>query len=354
MPRVCIAVARIAFCLAALVAVATPVDAQDRNLVLMTRNLDDGTDFGPIFAATTGQALVTAVANAFVEVQASNVPERMAAIADEINAAQPDVVGLQEATLWRTGTSAPATTVAVDALQSLLDALAARGLHYAPIAVLVNTDAEAPSALGFDVRVTDRDVMLARTDLSNSDLNVLGVAVEHYETNLSFTSSVLGSLTLLRGWIAADIKLRGKSYRVITTHLESLTSAVRLAQASELIAGPANTQKAVVLAGDINSDADSADPLQNEAYVALVGAGFVDSWVLAHPNAPGFTWPLHGEDPFTSFATPSVRIDVVLSKGPVSPSGSALLGNALSDLTSSGLWPSDHAGLTASFVLEPY
>jgi endonuclease/exonuclease/phosphatase family metal-dependent hydrolase len=156
-----------------------------------------------------------------------------------------------------------------------------------------------------------------------------------------------------REWIAADIKLRGKPYRFITTHLESLSSAIRSAQAAELLSGPANTDKAVVLAGDLNSDADSADPMQNEAYAALVGAGFFDAWISAHPNDPGFTWPLHGEDPFTPVATPSIRIDLVLSRGPVDSSTATLIGNTLGDLTPSGLWPSDHAGLVASFVLEP-
>ena len=51
---------------------------RDRVLTVMTRNLDTGTDFGPIFSATTPLQLLTAVGAAYAEVQASNIPERAA------------------------------------------------------------------------------------------------------------------------------------------------------------------------------------------------------------------------------------------------------------------------------------
>src|SRR6266496_291818 len=59
---------------------------RDRVLTVMTRNLDTGTDFGPIFSATTPLQLLTAVGEAYAEVQASNIPERAAGIAKEIEA----------------------------------------------------------------------------------------------------------------------------------------------------------------------------------------------------------------------------------------------------------------------------
>src|SRR5437660_11869004 len=68
---------------------------RDRVLTVMTRNMDTGTDFGPIFSATTPLQLLTAVGAAYAEVQASNIPERAAGIAKEIEAKQPDRVGLQ-------------------------------------------------------------------------------------------------------------------------------------------------------------------------------------------------------------------------------------------------------------------
>jgi len=80
----------------------------------------------------------------------------------------------------------------------------------------------------------------------------------------------------------------------------------------------------------------------------LLGAGFIDVWSKAQPSDPGFTWPLHGEDPFTPIATPTQRIDLVLARGGFGVQGARLVGNnQLTDLTPSGLWPSDHAGVVA-------
>src|SRR5256885_11553894 len=71
---------------------------RDRVLTVMTRNLDTGTDFGPIFSANTPLQLLTAVGAAYAEVQARNIPERAAGIAKENEAKQPDLVGLHEMT----------------------------------------------------------------------------------------------------------------------------------------------------------------------------------------------------------------------------------------------------------------
>src|SRR2546421_5914558 len=76
---------------------------RDRVLTVMTRNMDTGTDFGPIFSATTPLQLLTAVGGAYSEGQASNIPERAAGIAKEIEANHPDLVGLQEVTTVYTG-----------------------------------------------------------------------------------------------------------------------------------------------------------------------------------------------------------------------------------------------------------
>jgi len=106
---------------------------RDRGLTVMTRNMDTGTDFGPIFSATTPLQLLTAVGAAYAEVQASNIPERAAGIAKEIESNQPDLVGLQEVTTVHTGPfGGPATTLVFDQLQSLLDELASRGLPLRP------------------------------------------------------------------------------------------------------------------------------------------------------------------------------------------------------------------------------
>jgi len=63
--------------------------------------------------------------------------------------------------------------------------------------------------------------------------------------------------------------LRGKLYRVGTTHLETFNLDIQAAQALELVNGPVISNLPVVLAGDLNSDADNPDPAQSPAYHIL-------------------------------------------------------------------------------------
>ncbi len=321
-----------------------------RIVPIMTQNMDEGTGFGPILTATKFTDLLSVVTATYLEVQASNVSERSAAVARQIRAQQPALVALQEVSLWRTGEflAPPATNVAFDQLQSLLDALNQHGLHYAAIGVQTELDAEAPSSLGFDVRVTDRNVVLARTDLPVSQFRVLAIHMQDYSAEL-MVPTLVGPVTVPRGWIAVDAKIRGTSYRFITTHLEAASAAIQEAQAVELLQGPANTTMPLVIAGDFNSAA-SGGPDTTATYNKLTNSGLQDAWTLVSTD-PGFTWPLHGEDPFTATSTPSERIDLVLVRNGVTVSGAARVGNTSADRTPSGLWPSDHAGVVATLLM---
>ena len=344
------------FCVLALCLVfptaANTAPKSDRPLVVVTHNMYLGTDFGPILGASSFPEFANAVANAYVEVQQSNIPERAEAIAKEIGLQRPELVGLQEVSIWRTGPfGGPANSVTFDALQSLLEALAARQLHYAPVAIVTEFEAEAPSALGINIRFTDRDVVLARTDLNPSELILSNIQAQNFATNLMFVTPILGPLTIPRGWISVDAKVRGKSFRFVNTHLESFHPGIQAIQASELMQGPCNTPLPVVLAGDLNTDAPGGDPSQNAGYQIILSSGFSDMWNLLHAGEPGYTWALHTGDSVTSI-TPTQRLDLMLFRGDLEAEGGERLGHSLSDLTPSGLWPSDHAGLVAFFDLK--
>src|SRR5437870_2327217 len=145
----------------------------DRAVTVMTRNLYFGADLTPAITARTVPELIGAVSHIFGVVQASNIPARAEAIAAEVAAVGPDLVGVQEVVLWRSqcpSDFAPvpnAVFVEFDYLQSLLDALTARGAAYEVVAVHETNDLEAPgfTTRGFcDVRFTDREVILARVD----------------------------------------------------------------------------------------------------------------------------------------------------------------------------------------------
>jgi len=341
--------------------VSAKSDAQANNrareLRVMTRNMYLGTDFDDIFAAQTPEQLVAEVAEAYAEVEASKPAERIAGIADEIQAASPTLVGLQEAALWRVGAPfdpAPAETVTYDFLQLLLDELAVRGLNYNAVKIQTNFDAEVPAVYGptlaFDVRFTDRIVVLARTDLRTSQFNIRDIQAQQFTTNFTFSSPTLGTLTIPRGWISVDAKMRGKNYRFVNTHLESFSPIINLAQARELLQTAGDTNLPLVFAGDFNSDAE----INDAAYRRLINAGFTDVWKQTHPpRQRGFTWALFLTDPYT-YTTPFQRLDLILIRGQIDALDSDVVGeNPLTDRTPSGLMRSDHAGVTASLKLEP-
>ena len=97
----------------------------------MTQNLYLGGDLDLFLAP--GAQLPETVELLWASVQATDFAARARLIADGIRAADPDVVGLQEVSLWRFQTPGDrlplpnATTVAVDFLETLLRELAARG-----------------------------------------------------------------------------------------------------------------------------------------------------------------------------------------------------------------------------------
>ena len=323
---------------------------------VMTRNLFVGTDFSEIFAAQDTPTLLMEVAEAFGDVQA-----RIKAIAQEIKATKPDLVGLQEVALWQTGpfdpTSPSANTVAFDYLQLLLDELNKNAsLNYEAVAVLTNLVAEAP-AIGptglFDVRFSDRIVLLARTDLNKKDFDVDNVVAAHFSTVLSVPTPTLGQLTIPRGYISADIERCGQTLRFVTAHLESFEEQLglpfpffRFAQAIELLQGPANTSFPVTLAGDFNADAENpTDP----TYQLLLSGGFMDAWSQTAPNKPGFTWPLFLENPFV-YTTPTQRLDLVFTRGAVSADKADLVGEG--DFSPGLPIPSDHAGLVVTIKMQ--
>ena len=348
----------VAIILAAIVIASSPLQAfsnnRDRELKVMTYNMYLGAELSDIFTAQSPPELLLEVGEAYTDMLAGNVHERIAAIADQIEDGEPVLVGLQEVALWRVGAPfdpAPATIVTYDFLQMLLDELADRDQRYVPIAIQTNLDAELPGILSatdaLDIRFTDRVVILARTDLSESEFKLEETNAQSFVTNLQVP--ILGqTVTIVRGWTSADIKFRGKPYRFVNTHLESFVDLIQYAQVNELVQGPANTETALILVGDFNSDAEAG----GVSYGILTSSGLRDAWSEVNPSDPGFTWALSGEIPSNEMM-PTQRLDLVLARGEIRFSSADVVGEEAADKTPSGFRPSDHAGVIASVVLEP-
>jgi hypothetical protein len=334
--------------------------ASDPVLKVMTYNVYYGGRLETLFLATPDN-LFELVGEVWTQVQETDLAARAEAIADQISSADPHVVGLQETPLWRSqfpgdaGFSA-ASTVRFDFLELLLDALEARGRHYAPVASVTNLDAEVPrldptSPTGIeDIRLTDRDVIIARTDLPANVFSVSNGQGGNFETNLVFPFGVFAGVEVPRGWTSVDVSLRGRTVRVVNTHLERFFPAVQVAQGQEILDGPADPTLSipVVVLGDLNSAAGGgAVPGESDTptYGNFLAAGFTDAWSAKHGTKEGFTCCQTADldDP----STLSERIDVALVRGSVSVASSGRFGDEESDRTPSGHWPSDHAGVTA-------
>jgi endonuclease/exonuclease/phosphatase family metal-dependent hydrolase len=311
-------------------------------LTVMTRNMDEGTDFGYITAAAGNPALLgPAVVQTYCEVVASQPEQRAARIADEIAAAQPDVVSLQEVAEWASFVTLPCGGPGtIDAKSALLNRLAADGAGYHVVTQL--DEFNSASIPGLPVSFLDRDVLLARNE-PVTQLTLANVQAQHFSTLLTLPLAPGLNVTILRGWMSVDATVRGNTARVIATHLESFFEPVQEAQAAELATGPAATSLPVILAGDLNTGPGS---LQTASYNFLTQtAGFSDTWAVTQPGDPGYTDSFYTEDPLTP-STPSERIDLILVHGATVPSAPKdyLVGTEIPH-------PSDHAGVVAKVTI---
>jgi endonuclease/exonuclease/phosphatase family metal-dependent hydrolase len=136
----------------------------------------------------------------------------------------------------------------------------------------------------------------------------------------------------------------------VNTHLEiGAFAPVQVAQASELLAWLAPQSEPVILIGDFNSAAEPADT--TESYDLIRNAGFTDAWTLrADPAAPGFTC-CQANDLRNVTSELDSRIDQVwlLGRLPTLTPDVRVIGADAVDKTTTGIWPSDHAGVVAKF-----
>ncbi len=350
--------------------------ATSQEITVMTRNLYLGADLAPVIAAKTQEEFFAAAQAALAQIAANNFPERAQALAAEIVEKQPHLIGLQEVYNFTfNGSNGPPPFR--DYLADLMAALAAQGADYRVAAVVKNQDLQVPLG-GNLVGVTDRDVILARGDVTN--LTIVPVALSgckqsmdgcNYQVAAS-AATPLGTIAIERGFVAVDAVIGGTLVRFVDTHLEEpgreldptnpLASIFQSAQAYELVsilAGFPNPLGAkIVVVGDINST-----PLDQvlivgpytivPPYMQLAGAGYTDAWTLRPGDPPGFTC-CQAENLLNLDSILADRRDVTFSREmPYGMVKANLVGNEETDKTPSGLWPSDHAGVVTRLEFAP-
>jgi hypothetical protein len=328
-------------------------------LKVMTYNVNEGTDFLQVLSATTPLEFLLGVGQIVTQVQGTNPPERMQAVAAQILAAKPTLVSLQEVDQWYLGTFDPDAgacgTMALeyDMLQDLTNALAAQGGHYQVVEqvteiTLPATPGLIPPSTFLCAAVTDNNVILARTDLNPRSFQSSNPQSGQFAAFVPFPTPT-GIVPITRSWASVDVQFHGSIFRFIGTHLESFVPPVREAQGAELRAGPANTSLPVIVAMDSNAQ---AFPLpQDPTYVDFMASGYNDVWQEIFPSTPGLTC-CQNESDNNPVSELYQRIDLILTLGNIEGQNIALFGADPSTRTPDGLWPSDHAGVAAQVTVE--
>lgn len=331
----------------------------DDTITVMTRNIYVGADIFRVIEANPNPPIniLLAIQGVYATVLQTDFAERAEALADEVFEHQPHLIGLQEVALLRRqspgdaldGNPIVATEIDMDYLQLLLDALGARGLNYNVVATVDNADVELPLITQLsldDIRLTDRDVILAR-----ADVNIANADGGNYADNVSF--DLVGStIEFTRGYTAVDATVGSRNYRFVNTHLETggaFGADIQALQAAELVQLFAGETRPLIIVGDFNSSPSAA---ATQPYPQMIAAGYSDAWLLGDmPQLPGLTC-CHNETLSNPVADFGSRIDLIFGRASGNPPFDTLaievLGEELADQTASGLWPSDHAGVVAT------
>lgn len=357
-------------------------------LSVLTRNQYFGADIYAVATAPDADAFLAAARAALMEMAANNFPERAQALAREIAERQPHIVGLQEVVDLRLNGFNTGGPPFVNQLTLTLQALNALGADYDVVAKVRNMALEVPVDLDGDgavesvVNLTDYDVILARRGLVQAGRIAavpLGSVCDYpSEDGCNFSvrleaQTALGQINVDRGFVAVDVTLAGRTFRVVNTHLEIETLGddpyaplIQSAQATELkaIVEALSNGESIVVIGDINStpvDPFFPDPVfgpfvrpfqqfalgVDMTNAPTPGGPYTDAWTLRPGTPPGGT--CCNEDLSSPDFSVWEQKDVVFTRDLPLSLKANVFGNDASEKTPSGLWPSDHAGLWVRF-----
>jgi endonuclease/exonuclease/phosphatase family metal-dependent hydrolase len=363
---------------------SAPVRAEDNDgdlgshrVRVLAQNMYIGASLHDLVTATSVADAKTAINNLVLGILATKPRERAAAMAAEIAKQRPDFVALSEA--WKLTVDG---VVKMDLLQWVIDELKALGQPYelasdGKVDGFVNQEDLNAAPLGLNIRLTDRNAILMRTDV---DIATIGVEPRQFTAQITLTLSTglpppqpqQIKINISGGYVSVDAMVRGLPLRFLSVHLIPDANTIGL-HTAELLKNevlPPHSTKTLVFGGDFNTTADDPKNLSFPIYQLLIGAGLTDAWKLLHPDQPGFTCcqapdllnkrsnldlppcpPGSTAPPPGSTATTCPhRIDLILFRGLAGVDNMKVFGDRPPDRTPSGLWPSDHAGIVATLA----
>ena len=366
---------------------AAPPPAAVGDIDVMTQNQYIGGDVLPIIGAISADPAVfnAAVVHVIETVAANRTAARVAAMAGEIAARKPHLVGLQE--VWDVEcipampelNGYPCTDPALAAAWGDHLALTqqALGSAYYVAAVVenfkVNSFGPYPgipftyNGVPAFVTVLDRDVILARSDVTATPFTAYPCnhpSVDGCNYDVDIPLPELGT-SVKRSFVMVDATVNGHAYRFVNTHLETEQSAnipgfIQSAEAAQL----AGTVLAVtppgmrlIVVGDTNSDPSDPSPFNPYTkdyvptpYWIFADAGFNDAWLGRPGNVAGLSC-CQLEDLSNRVSVLGRRVDLILTREmPRKVKDARLIGEVAADRLmphGRGLWPSDHASVAA-------
>jgi Metal-dependent hydrolase len=321
-------------------------------LTAMTKNVYLGLDLSRLLQTDSSFEFYALIGQFLTDIDPAVYEARADGIAAEIDAAGADVVGLQEAGIIRTErpTETGTQSTRLDFLARIRSALEKRDLSYRVAVKTVTTDIELATETAdgaITLSLADRDVLLVR-----DGIDVTATTADTYDETVELeVPENTQRVTLNRGYCLAEIRVDGVDLTTVSTHLESTERDARARQTEELLS-VLPTDRPVVLCGDFNSGPGAA----TETYDQLTEA-LDDPYPSLRSGEDGATC-CQAADLRNTDSQLDQRIDGVLHRGDLDPTAVDRVGHRPDDrvsIQSDGetvrLWPSDHAGVVATFEL---
>ena len=398
-----------ALLIALLVLPITPAHSDEPyRVTVMSRNLYLGADVGVALELIPN--FPKAAQFMWDQVKQTNFSTRAPKLAREAAQDRPEIIGVQEATIWYCKKDLFSEKVEVfNFLDDFIAATKTTGVGYS-LASANGVEAFNPgysiSAIPYLTKVRDPetfnpifkqdtaacgftigDALLVRDDVKSS---ILQVGNSEYDATYSIVPTIM---TIYRGYTWADFKVQDSVVRLITTHLESIWDENKIPnsalQAQQLVADLKDAKMPVIIMGDFNADYRDPRPAGDpnpglqpvasdtcptpggakcNAYRTMLEAGFEN----ASPDGKNpryFTWGatalLNGPDKsriksakeFGNQYGFTDRLDYIFTKNAYATVSSKIIGNVWPD--GSSVWDcgkdkcfaSDHAGVIATIEL---
>lgn len=368
-----------------LTSVSTPAHADEQPIKVMSRNLYLGADVGVALAKIPN--MPAAAQFMWDQVQKTDFSQRKEILANQIREESPDVVGIQEATIWYCKAHFwSEKTEVFNFTRELLTELNGDYVIAEKDGVKANNPGFSIGPIPFLTKVKDPTTFQTLFGQNEADCGFqIGDALLIKKSLVQYVNQVGNTeykdvykviptiMEIYRGYSWADITVQGTNVRFVTTHLESLWDANKVPkaadQARQLVADLKETKSPIVVIGDFNSDPRDPRPLDVpnpgeqptasdkcpagsllcNAYKVMREAGFKDSGPDA--SDPGaFTWGtnalLTGPSPDREEAATAMgnqygfsdRLDYIFVKNGIQVLTSKIIGE-------SAPYGTDHAGI---------